>query len=85
MIAKVGWADRYCNWPGNVTWPILFFKIGFASPYTVYAIIIGVMYALISVLGLIAHCMSYGSLDMSGGNNRLSAHWLLSVVFMIVG
>ncbi len=84
MIAKAGWADRYANWPGNVAWAVLFLKTGFVSPYTIYAILIGSMFAFISLTGLAAHCWTYNSLDFSGNNNKLSAHWLISVVFIIV-
>lgn len=81
MVAKVSWADRYAHWPGNLAWPILFLKYGFSGAFHIPAIVIGVVYAFISIASFLVNTYLYNSLDLN--NNRLlQSQWTLSMILM---
>jgi hypothetical protein len=63
MVAKVSWADRYAHWPGNVVWPILFLKYGFPGAFSIPAIMIGVVYAFISIASFLVNTYLYNAVD----------------------
>ncbi len=63
MVANVSWADSYSHWPGNLAWPILFLKFGFSGNFRIPAIVIGAVFAFISVTSFILNCMHYKTGD----------------------
>lgn len=81
MVAKVSWADRYAHWPGNLAWPILFLKLGFSGAYHIPAIVIGAVYAFISIASFIVNAYLYNSLDLDK-NRLLQGQWTLSMILM---
>lgn len=83
IIAKVAWADRYAHWPGNLAWPILFLKWGFPAAFGIPALVIGIIYAIISLLSFIVNALHYNSLDIQGkDSNIMIGQWGLSMVAM---
>ena len=83
MVAKIAWADRYAHWPGNLAWPILFLKIGFSGAYHIPAIVIGAIFAFISIASFALNAFHYNSLDLDGSKNQLlTGQWTLSMILM---
>jgi hypothetical protein len=82
MVAKVSWADRYAHWPGNIAWPILFLKYGFPGAFSIPAIMIGVVYAFISIASFLLNTYLYNSLD-PGKEKMLTGQWSLSMILML--
>lgn len=83
MAGKIAWADRYAHWPGNLAWPILFLKTGFPGVLRIPAIVIGAVYAFISVASFFLNAFYYNTLDIDGSKTRaLSSQWTLSMVLM---
>lgn len=83
MVAKISWADRYAHWPGNVAWPILFLKYGFSGGLRIPAIVIGAVYAFISITSFILNAFHYNTLDIDGSKTRvLTGQWTLSMILM---
>lgn len=83
MVAKVAWADRYAHWPGNLAWPILFLKWGFPGNLSIPALVIGIVYAIISGLSFLVNAFHYNSLDIAGsGSNLMVGQWSLAMILM---
>jgi hypothetical protein len=82
MVAKVSWADRYAHWPGNLAWPILFLKTGFPGALATAALIIGIVYAFISIGSFVLNVYVYGSIDASK-DRLLTGQWSVSMILML--
>lgn len=63
LVGNVTFADRYSHWPGNLAWPILFLKIAFSGGFKTPAIVIGAVYAFISVSSFILNAFYYRTGD----------------------
>jgi hypothetical protein len=83
MFAKTSWVDVYAHWPGNLAWPILFLKWSFPSVLHVSALVIGFIYALISLASFIINIFQYNSFD-SRKANLVNAQWGISLILMFV-
>lgn len=82
MAGQVGWADRYAHWPGNLAWPILFLKWGFPGAFNTPALVIGIVYAIISILSFLANAYHYKDVTLPGGSNILKGQWSLAMILM---
>jgi hypothetical protein len=82
MFARLSEAERYAQWPGNLAWPILFLKSGFPGALHIPAIVIGVVYAIISILSLFVTILNYGGWD-GQARRSMSTQWVLSLVLMV--
>lgn len=81
MAGKIAWADRYAHWPGNLVWPVMFLKSGFPGALRIPAIVIGSVYAFISVTSFIVNAFYYNTLD-ADKNRAVSGQWTLSMILM---
>lgn len=81
IIGKVSWEDRYAHWPGNLTWAILFLKVGFPGALATPALVIGILYAVISVTSFIFNAFHYNTVDLTKNKaNILTAQWVFSMI-----
>lgn len=84
MVAKVIWADRYAHWVGNLAWPILFLKWSFPGALTVPALVIGIIFAVISFISFLVNVFHYTDDQIqSKGRNLLTGQWSLSMILML--
>ena len=80
MLINAGWVERYANWPGNIVWAILIFKFGLSN---IYAIVVAVVFAEITITSILVHWLSYSSASIFSNNKRMKAQWGLSMILML--
>jgi hypothetical protein len=83
MAVRAIWAEIYLWWPANLAWPILFLKWAFPSSLRIPALVIGIIFAVISVLSLIIALVYYNYDYKERKPAAITGQWAFSNVLMI--
>ena len=83
LLAKKEWSDRYTNWPGNLTWGIMFLKYSFGGKFHTAALAIGIIYVLISLTSFLINVYLYNTIIIQGRDHKmLVGQWNISMVLI---
>jgi hypothetical protein len=76
--------ERFSQWPGNLAFAILFLQVHAQGSARPYALIIGIIYAIISIIGFSVNILN-DKISAFSGSSLLSAQFALSLVLMVIG
>jgi hypothetical protein len=82
IVGNVFAGERYSQWPGNLVWAILFLKTHFQGGFIPFALIIGIIYAIISFAGFSTNVLK-DKISALEGRSVMSAQFWLSIVLMV--
>jgi hypothetical protein len=83
MFGSLPEAERIVLWPNNLAWPILFLKTPFPDALHTPAIVIGIVFGIISALSFSITLFYYCGWDLQPRKTMVT-HWIASMIILVV-
>lgn len=84
LVGPLAWSDRYSFWLGNIVWPILFLSFGYPIALFASALVIGIVFAALSVIGFLLNCYTYSDEELPRSKEiLLQANWTVGIVLSV--
>ena len=84
LCFNLDWTDRYINSPGNVVWMILLLQKSWPGPYKPPLLVIGMLFAMITISTLIGNVYYACSKPSEKNIKKMMIYWVVAIVIMVI-